>query len=387
MCTVKGATVFGLLLAARVALAHPVAQGALDLAIYSDRIQISARVSTEQVLVASTAGPSEGDLSAEVMVRNHGEYLLRHFQLVVDGQSVAGQVAPNAELKGARSTNPLAKSHVSYELIYSLPARPSTLTLGQDVLRELDFAPGNPWEATYVVRIFQNGQTRAEALLLTHREPLRFTCDWTNGAAGSKPVTTNRWHLAMDYLRHGIMHILSGYDHLLFISALVLAVRSLWDLIKVVTAFTLAHTVTLTLSVLNVVRLPEGIVEPVIAASIVFVALENVFWPARTRGWTRLAVAFVFGLFHGLGFAGGLLDAMEGMAGSVAFAAIAAFSVGVEVGHQLVVIPLYCGLRLARQTRHSAAARDRVSARALRYGSALISLAGMFYLIAALRWL
>jgi len=134
-----------------------------------------------------------------------------------------------------------------------------------------------------------------------------------------------------------------------------------------------------------VVRLPEGIVEPMIAASIVFVALENVFWPARTRGWTRLAVAFAFGLFHGLGFAGGLLDAMEGMSGSLAFAAIAAFSVGVEAGHQLVVIPLYCGLQLARKTRGSAEARDRVSAGTLRYGSALISLAGMFYLIAALR--
>ena len=65
-----------------------------------------------------------------------------------------------------------------------------------------------------------------------------------------------------EYLRHGIAHILSGYDHLLFITALALAAVTFWDLIKVVGMFTLAHSVTLTLSVLNIVRLPERVVEP-----------------------------------------------------------------------------------------------------------------------------
>src|SRR5205807_1459282 len=77
--------------------------------------------------------------------------------------------------------------------------------------------------------------------------------------------------------------------------------------------FTVAHTLTLALSVLNIVTLGERVVEPMIAASIVFVAVQNVFWPRQSRGWTRLAVAFAFGLFHGLGFAGGLKEAMAGM--------------------------------------------------------------------------
>ncbi|MEI6085878.1 MAG: HupE/UreJ family protein, partial [Verrucomicrobiota bacterium] len=139
------------------------------------------------------------------------------------------------------------------------------------------------------------------------------------------------------------------------------------------------HTVTLTLSVFNIVRLPSQIVEPMIAGSIVFVALTNVFWPAQSRGKLRLATAFFFGLFHGLGFAGGLLDAMEGLPGMSIGLAIIAFSLGVELGHQLIVLPVFGVMKLAR-TRP-----EPVPLRALRYGSAAISLAGMFYLAAALR--
>src|SRR5260370_27769018 len=100
---------------------------------------------------------------------------------------------------------------------------------------------------------------------------------------------------------------------MLFMCALALAALTIWDVVKVVSAFTVALSVTLTLSVLNVVRLPEHVVEPMIAASIVFVALQNAFIPKLSRGWARVWTAFFFGLFHGLGFAVGLLDAMAGL--------------------------------------------------------------------------
>jgi hypothetical protein len=90
-------------------------------------------------------------------------------------------------------------------------------------------------------------------------------------------------------------------------------------------------------------------------------------------------------LFHGLGFAGGLLDAMREMPVSSTLVAIAAFSVGVELGHQMIVLPLFAGLKLARQTRADEAAKDRLSLLAQRLGSAAVSLAGMFYLVVALR--
>jgi hypothetical protein len=159
-------------------------------------------------------------------------------------------------------------------------------------------------------------------------------------------------------------------------------VTSLWDLIKVISAFTLAHTITLILSALNIVRLPESVVEPMIAASIVFVALQNVFWPSRSRGWSRLLVAFGFGLFHGLGFAGGLLDAMASLHGSSAVVAIASFSLGVEIGHQTVVLPLYFLLKGLRSKGVDPLTRD---AFLRRMGSGAIAAAGSFYLVAALR--
>ena len=165
----------------------------------------------------------------------------------------------------------------------------------------------------------------------------------------------------------------------------MLAVVSLLDLVKVVTAFTVAHTLTLTLAALDIVRLPGRIVEPMIAASIVFVALQNLVSPARSRGWTRLAVAFGFGLFHGLGFAGGLLAAMEGLPGGTIVLAIAAFSVGVEIGHQLVALPLFGALKIMRSISRRAADPERVPRWATRIGSGAIGAAGLVYLVAALR--
>jgi hydrogenase/urease accessory protein HupE len=263
-----------------------------------------------------------------------------------------------------------------YEFEYAVPGgMPAQLTLEQDVLREFEFAPGNPWEASYVVRIERHGGPAVEGLLLISARPL--AVDLNRMTAGVDPA-----RMAREYVHHGIMHILSGYDHLLFIAALAVAVATLWDLVKVITAFTLAHSITLTLSVLNIVRLPENIVEPMIAASIVFVALQNVIVPKRSRGAGRLCVAFFFGLFHGLGFAGGLLAAMEGMAGFAVGLAIAAFSLGVEIGHQAVVLPIFFALKAMRHREAPNAAA--VPARVLRYGSAGICAGGLFYLIVAL---
>ncbi|MBI3849272.1 MAG: HupE/UreJ family protein [Verrucomicrobia bacterium] len=301
---------------------------------------------------------------------------------------------PENDVSSPRPSPPLrsgegetSTDRVIYDFEFATTAVPQKVRIQQDVLREFNYAPGNPWEATYVVRIGQHERQSTEGLLLTFKEPLDYICDWKADTAGhqSRAPRLEKWRMIKDYLRHGIMHILSGYDHLLFIGALVLATVTLWDLVKVVTAFTLAHTITLTLAVLDLVRLPSSVVEPMIAASIVFVALQNVFWPERTRGWSRLAVAFFFGLFHGLGFAGGLLSAMEGMAGLTVGLAIVAFSVGVEVGHQIVVLPVFCALKLARATQVDETGRNQIAARALRYGSAAISVAGIFYLVAALR--
>jgi len=358
------------LVLAAPAWAHPVAQGALDVVIHRDRVEVQAVVSNEEVLVAATQGGRVPAIYAEA-ARRHGDYVHDHLRIEADGQRLEGRVIKAATTDTGRPV---------YTLAYALPAgSPARVELRQDALREFLFAPGNPWEATYLVRIAIDAGPAAEGLLLTNAHPVMFECH-KEPDTGSPADRLDKTRLARDYVLHGILHILTGYDHLLFITALVLAVATWWDLVKVISAFTLAHSLTLTLSVLDVVRLPGRIVEPMIAASIVVVAVQNVFAPERSRGAGRLAMAFFFGLFHGLGFAGGLLEAMSGMSGLAVGLAIAAFSLGVEIGHQAVVLPVFGVLhRLASRsppgTRHSV----------LRYGSISIGAAGSFYLAFALR--
>ena len=373
------------------AWAHPLSQGSLDVVIHRDRVSIKARVTVEEVSVtnsATTPGALPGPWAATgtSAFEQHAAYLAQHLHVSVDGVPLPGGVA---QVTPPDDPQPSPDQHAVYDLIYPLPAgaaAPGKLELRHDVLSETSVAPGVKWEATYIVRIAQEDRPATEGLLLTSTRPVTFNCDWSPaGSSLASRAGSGAGRMFKDYFLHGVRHILTGYDHLLFISALVLGAKSLWDLVKVVTAFTLAHTITLTLAALNVIHVPERIVEPLIAASIVFVALENVIRPGRTRGWGRLGAAFFFGLFHGLGFAGGLLDAMQDMRGASILLAIAAFSVGVEAGHQLVIVPLFGVLKLTRQTRRDEAGRRRFALFTQRFGSAAISLAGIFYLFVAVK--
>jgi hypothetical protein len=138
------------------------------------------------------------------------------------------------------------------------------------------------------------------------------------------------------YLRQGFIHVLPlGLDHILFVLGLFLLSREWKPLLAQVTTFTLAHSVTLALAATGIVNVSGSIVEPIIAASIAFVALENIFRPRYTH-W-RLLIVFVFGLIHGLGFAGAL-EELELPTGSLV-AGLVGFNVGVECG-QLAVIAI-----------------------------------------------
>lgn len=144
----------------------------------------------------------------------------------------------------------------------------------------------------------------------------------------------NPWVALGRYVKLGFRHILpEGLDHILFVLGLFLLSVRTKDLIKQITAFTVAHSLTLGLAVYGVVRLPSSIVEPLIAASIAFVAVENMV-SKEMRAW-RPIVVFGFGLVHGLGFAGGLKDI--GLARRDFLSALVGFNVGVEVGQLTVV--------------------------------------------------
>jgi hypothetical protein len=144
--------------------------------------------------------------------------------------------------------------------------------------------------------------------------------------------------VARTYTVLGVEHILSGIDHLLFVLALILITCGGWKLFQAVTAFTVSHSVTLSLAALGYVLVPQPPVEAVIALSIVFVAAEIVRGRQGHRGITARApwiVALTFGLMHGLGFAGGLSEA--GLPDGHIPTALLFFSIGVETGHFLFV--------------------------------------------------
>jgi hypothetical protein len=169
----------------------------------------------------------------------------------------------------------------------------------------------------------------------------------------------------------GVTHILPhGLDHVLFVAGLALLSPRFGPLLVQVTAFTLAHTLTLVLSSYGVVSLPSRLVEPLIALSIVYVGVENAVSP-RLRT-SRVALVFAFGLLHGLGFAGVL--SQMGLPERHRLLALLAFNVGVELG-QLTVIAVVGGALALWAT----AGRDRKAL--VRPASLAIAAIGLYWTV------
>jgi hydrogenase/urease accessory protein HupE len=171
-----------------------------------------------------------------------------------------------------------------------------------------------------------------------------------NGAVQGARLTPDQPHFivsaaptwldtARTYFLLGVEHILLGIDHLLFVLALLILVRNTWMLLKVITAFTVAHSITLAVAALDIAQIPQAPVEAVIALSIMFVAAETL--PQRRNGddlankapWI---IAFAFGLLHGLGFGGALKEI--GLPQSDVPLALLTFNLGVEAGQVLFVL-------------------------------------------------
>ena len=177
---------------------------------------------------------------------------------------------------------------------------------------------------------------------------------WTAIAHPSQPwvqiAASQTWlGVAGAYLRLGIEHILGGIDHLLFILALMILVKGTRRLVATVTAFTVAHSITLAAATLGFVHVPQKPVEACIALSIVFVACEIVHARQGWQGWTERwpwIVAFTFGLLHGFGFAGAL-NAV-GLPQTAIPVALLFFNVGVEVGQLLFIAAILSIMALGR---------------------------------------
>ena len=182
-----------------------------------------------------------------------------------------------------------------------------------------------------------------------------------------------------EFLHLGVEHILTGYDHLLFLAGLLIVCRRLRTALIIITSFTLAHSITLALAGLSIIDVPRSIIEPLIAATIVYVGIENI-WRTRIAAIQtdelkhRWMLTFVFGLLHGFGFAGALRESGLPSDGAALVMPLFGFNLGVELG-QIVVVAIFLPLLFYLQ-------RTRVFAR---YGvvaiSALVSVAGAYWLL------
>ena len=174
----------------------------------------------------------------------------------------------------------------------------------------------------------------------------------------------------LSYFVIGVEHLVFGIDHVLFVVGLFLFIRSPLALIKTITAFTVAHSITLALSVLGIVTLKQGPIEAIIALSILFLARELVVDEARRSSFTNASpwiMAFAFGLLHGLGFAGALAEI--GLPDDTLWLALLLFNVGLEAGQLLVIALMAVLMWLLRKigsdaqlTRYAAYAMGCVAA-------------------------
>jgi hydrogenase/urease accessory protein HupE len=309
-----------LLLAASTIEAHEIGTTRVDAAFHPDgRYEIALTADSETLLgrleLAAGGRRSTGvALPARLhAIETLAPTLLDQMFVRFDGVRMRPQLLRSALLPAASpNTTPITVTFGG-----TIPPRARTftwsygLTYGSYALtlhNESDNTPTRQW---------LEGEQQSESFVLKER---------------AAPLS--RLQIAALYLRLGFTHIVpEGVDHILFVLGIFLLSTRLRDILSQVTAFTIAHSITLALTMYGLVSLPARVVEPMIALSIAYVAIENLF-TTRVHAW-RVALVFCFGLLHGMGFAGVLREL--GLPRSEFATALITFNVGVELG-QLTVI-------------------------------------------------
>jgi hypothetical protein len=226
------------------------------------------------------------------------------------------------------------------------------------------------------INLYENGQLRQQAILDARRQTMRFYSGSVQG----------RWAVVSTFVKAGIHHILIGLDHILFLLGLMLLGGSWWRLATIVTAFTVGHSITLSLAALGFVQIAPSIVEPAIALSIIVVGVDNLLVTRQRRSASegstgtprdlRPALAALFGLIHGFGFAAVLIE--FGLPREALGWSLAAFNIGVEVGQLFIVFAM---LALAGLAMRLPVYRAAHAERFLTLASVAVIAAGVYWLV------
>lgn len=264
--------------------------------------------------------PAEGLGDATRDLREFAAAVARHVAIEADGAACSGVPAETRPPSAGRPSMEVVVLYACAAAMHTLSIRDGIdAVLGPDhhTIAEIQW-PGGARQV-----VFEKGSRQVSVAL--------------SGDAAPGQQTAGTF---LSYLGLGVEHIIGGIDHLLFLVALLALATSLWQTVKIVTAFTVAHSITLSLAALDLVHVPSSIVEPLIAASIVWVAIENLVAPGGMgRRWL---IAGAFGLVHGLGFAS-VLGELE-LPREALVRALIAFNLGVEIGQLAFVVVVLPGL-------------------------------------------
>jgi hydrogenase/urease accessory protein HupE len=233
-------------------------------------------------------------------------------------------------------TRRIDSSNVEVLVSYSR-GQSSRIRLISDVIGRLPFG-----HRQFLTARTETGKVLAQAMLSDQERSLSF--DLPASETINHPASLGKPFFA--FFRLGIEHILTGYDHLLFLIGLLVVCRDVKSILTVISCFTVAHSITLALAALDIVRLSGRVVEPLIAASIAYVGMENLLRNGSPR-W-RWLITFLFGLVHGLGFADALREFGIGTPGVGVVFPLVGFNLGVEAGQLAVaaiVLPILWQLR------------------------------------------
>ncbi|MBW8862129.1 MAG: HupE/UreJ family protein [Acidobacteria bacterium] len=340
--------IFAALAWPRLATAHPVPFSYLDLRLQGDAIEGSLVVHMFDAAHDLNVEPPERLLNAEVALQRAAE-LTRLFSdrlaVSADGRRLSPQwLAPDVVAD---------RQSLRFPVRFALSSRPGTLTVFARIF------PYDPQHQTFL-NIYE-GEALTQAILDGGRPLFEYYAGTRQGAIA----------VIEKFLPAGIHHILIGPDHLLFLIGLLLLGGTIRQLAMIVTSFTIAHSITLSLAALNIVSPPARIIEPAIALSIVYVGADNLLIKEGrdVRAW----IAFAFGFIHGFGFAN-VLREMELPSRALGWS-LFSFNVGVEIG-QLIVVATVATALAALRSRNEAAGRRLALA-----GSVVVIAAGAFWFI------
>ncbi len=331
------------------AAAHPAPFSYLDLLLTGSRIEGRLVVHVIDVAHDLKIDPPERLLdpsAAQREAKRAFDLLTPRLAVVVDGERVP------IEWLGVE---PL-RDRDAWRLTFTFPQR----TAGAITI-SCDLFPYDPNHTTFL-NIYENDVLQHQSVF----DPGHRSYEYFRGTRQGRLALVGR------FIQSGIHHIAIGPDHILFVIGLLLLGGNLLQLAKIVTAFTLAHSVTLSLAALNILSPPARVIEPAIALSIVYVGADNLLMSKDGRD-LRAWIAFAFGLVHGFGFANVLrtLDLPRSALGWSLFS----FNLGVEIGQLAIVLVVSWLLMAVRWTSPVLARRVVVT------GSVIVLLAGVYWFI------